>query len=37
MTLQGVDIGGCRKPFSDLSKEGKKLVEQALKKVEAWL
>ena len=37
LTLQGIDVGPCRKPFAPLTKEGKKQVEEALKKVEAWL
>lgn len=37
LTLQGIDIGSCRKPFAPLTGEGKKQVEEALKKIEAWL
>jgi N-acetylneuraminate lyase len=37
MTLQGIDTGSCRKPFAPLGDEGKKKVEAALKKIEAWL
>jgi N-acetylneuraminate lyase len=37
LTLQGIDVGPCRKPFAPLTEEGKEQVEKALKKVEAWL
>jgi N-acetylneuraminate lyase len=36
-TLQGIDVGPCRKPFAPITDEGKKKVEAALKKIEAWL
>jgi N-acetylneuraminate lyase len=37
LTLQGIDVGSCRKPFAPLTGEGKKQVEGALKKIETWL
>jgi N-acetylneuraminate lyase len=37
LTLQGIDVGSCRKPFAPISIEGKKKVEEALKKIEVWL
>jgi len=37
MTLQGIDIGPCRKPFAPLSEENKKQVKEALEKVKAWI
>jgi N-acetylneuraminate lyase len=37
LTLQGIDVGSCRKPFAPLTGEGKQQVEEALKKIETWL
>jgi N-acetylneuraminate lyase len=37
MTLQGVDVGPCRKPFGTLSEGEKAQVEQALAKMQKYL
>ena len=37
MTLQGIDVGPCRKPFDILSGEEKGQVEQALAKMQKYL
>ena len=37
LTLMGVDIGSCRKPFAPLTEKGKKQVEEALETIEHWL
>jgi N-acetylneuraminate lyase len=37
MSLLGIDLGHCRKPFAPLSGEGKKKMREALEKVSSWL
>jgi N-acetylneuraminate lyase len=37
MSLLGIDLGPCRKPFAPLGVESKKKVEAALEKVRPWL
>lgn len=37
MSVLGIDSGACRKPFDTLSEQEKKSIEQALKKIQAYL
>jgi N-acetylneuraminate lyase len=37
MSLLGIDLGPCRKPFVPLNSEDKKKMEEALEKVKPWL
>jgi N-acetylneuraminate lyase len=37
MSLLGIDLGPCRKPFAPLNSEGKKKMEESLEKVKSWL
>jgi N-acetylneuraminate lyase len=37
MSLLGIDLGPCRKPFAPLSGEGKNKMNEALEKVKPWL
>ncbi|MDR1108257.1 MAG: dihydrodipicolinate synthase family protein, partial [Spirochaetaceae bacterium] len=37
MSLMGIDLGHCRKPFAPLNDTGKKKMEDALEKVKPWL
>jgi N-acetylneuraminate lyase len=37
MSLMGIDLGSCRKPFAPLNDAGKKKMKEALEKVGQWL
>jgi N-acetylneuraminate lyase len=37
MSLLGIDLGPCRKPFAPLGDEGKRKMKEALEKVKPWL
>ena len=37
LTLQGIDTGSARKPFTPLNEEAKRQIEAALEKIRPWL